>query len=89
MQYVTKDIIGMAAIRTHFPELAMKKQGKASVKDIDRMLIVREAGVAYPTVVRWLNGDIDRFDGDTVKRFCIWLNCEIGELLSLDDNDPE
>lgn len=87
MQFITREIAKMARIKTNFPQLAMKKLGVDSMAEVDRMRIVREAGVAYPTVVRWMADDVGRFDEMVVARFCIWLKCDIGELLTLVDDD--
>lgn len=87
---ITREMVTMAKIRTRYNELLAAKT-KRENREIDRMTVVREAGIAYPTVARW-EGDgpdsemaFDRFDSDTVIRLCLYLGCQLGELLFIDE----
>lgn len=45
--------------------------------------IARETGISAPVISRWMKGDIDGASLVTVRKFCEWLECDIGELITM------
>lgn len=85
---VPESVLDMASIKSRFNALLAKKEERENRK-IDRMAIVREAGIAYPTVATWIGeGDdevtFDRLHSETVIRLCVYLECDLGDLLYID-----
>lgn len=64
----------MAKFKTRLKEL-MKARG------LDRMDIVRDAHMSYPTVMAWEKGDLSSINADTVHALLATLGCTMDELL--------
>ncbi|MGF1869917.1 helix-turn-helix domain-containing protein [Photobacterium indicum] len=51
--------------------------------------MVRESGINRNTITRLYHETNNRIDFDTLEMLCRYLNCEIGELLEIIDDDEE
>lgn len=71
---------------THFPEMVLGRFGVKSIQELDVPLISRQSGVRTKIVRTWLTGNIEYIRADQIARFCIWLDCDIGELLTLTES---
>jgi DNA-binding Xre family transcriptional regulator len=55
---------------------------------ITTVVIAQETGLSLPSVYRWVNDELQRFDSDGIVTLCEYFNCRIEELLVIEDN-PE
>ena len=78
----------MAQLKTKLDTLVRQKYG---LSENDRLpsqeKISAASGITQSTVSRWMNGRVDRFDSDTLFKFCRFLQCNVGDLLYFDQND--
>ncbi|WP_428445724.1 helix-turn-helix domain-containing protein [Photobacterium profundum] len=51
--------------------------------------VVRESGINRNTITRLYHETNNRIDFDTLEMLCRYLNCEIGELLEIIDDDEQ
>jgi len=64
-------------------------QGKIIVKlnefliknNISRTSLARDGKLRYDTILSYCNGDISRFDSDTLAKMCFTLNCNVSDIL--------
>jgi DNA-binding Xre family transcriptional regulator len=49
--------------------------------------VVNANGLARATVLSWIKGDLRRFDEDAIIALCNYSDCEVGELLVLEDSE--
>lgn len=78
----------MAKLKTNLDTLIRQKYG---LSDNDRLpsqeKISAASGITQSTVSRWMNGRVDRFDSDTLFKFCRFLGCNVGDLLYFEVGD--
>lgn len=73
----------MAKLKNNLRELLIKKYGTwDDVPSQDRLSELID--VSQTTVSRWLSNKIDRFDSDTIQRFCRFLDCDVPDLIYMD-----
>lgn len=48
-------------------------------------VLSRETGLSRPTVLSWIRSDLRRFDEDAIVTLCKFFNCEVGDLLQLEE----
>jgi len=70
-------------IRTKLKELVLQKAAKENTF-IRKSDIKRATGLGKPTIARWMDGTVTRFDDKTITALCRFLGCEIGDLLYID-----
>lgn len=58
------------------------RKGKINVSWVSDMLDLER-----PTVQSWLDGTVTRVDLAVLARWCVWLECQPGDILLL-DNEP-
>jgi len=68
-----------AVIVNRVPELINLKFG--GIENVNLSEVQRETGLTYVTVSKWYKGQVDRADFPTLVRWCIYFDCEVGELL--------
>jgi DNA-binding Xre family transcriptional regulator len=73
--------IPMAKFKTRLSEL-MAKHG------VERMDLVRQANMSYPTVMSWENDELSSIDANKVKALLEIFNCEMQDLIYLVDDAP-
>lgn len=61
-------------------EKAYREGRSISLRDI-----AAESGASLSTVVRMENNTIRRVPLDELAKLCVWLNCEVGDMLRLED----
>lgn len=49
--------------------------------------VVRDTGINRSTVTRLYHETNNRIDFDTLERLCVYLECEVGDLLELANKD--
>ena len=52
-------------------------------KNITVSELSRIANIKYDIVKRYYNGDIIRYDSEVLKKFCIYLGCNINDLIKI------
>ena len=65
-------------------ELVAQKERRERRK-ISQLNIAEESGVPIGTVNSWMQNKTTRFDAKTIKAFCEWLPCRIGDLLVIEE----
>lgn len=65
-------------------ELMAEKQMREK-RLITSTTIMEETGLTRPTVLAWIRSDLRRFDADTGVALCKFFDCEIGDLLVLEN----
>lgn len=69
-------------IENHLMELLQAKAQREGRK-ISLRQVVRETGIHLPVLSRWKRQAVKQFDGETLERLCLFLGCEVGELITL------
>lgn len=67
-------------ITNRVPELAAARFGSEDSINLTR--IQADTGIAYSTVSRWVKGQIDRVDFDTLAAWCKYFGVSAGEILT-------
>lgn len=49
-----------------------------SISELSRM-----ADIKYDIVKRYYNGEITRYDSEILKKFCVYLECDITDLIKI------
>ena len=75
-------------MRTKIIELMGKKQIE-SKRQIDAATIIRETKLSRPTITKWMKGRVKSFDEQTVVTLCHYFECDIGDLLTIVEDDAE
>ena len=44
-------------------------------------------GISAATLSRWMTRKVERFDGETVQALCEYFQCEVGELIVLEEGE--
>ena len=76
----------MKHVRTRIVELMARKQEKTR-KIVDVATIMENTGLSRPTVTNWVKGRVRRFDEDTIVRFCEYFDCDVGDLMTLAEDN--
>lgn len=71
----------MAQLRNNLRALLTEKYGG---KLPSQMVIAADMGLSQTTVSRWLAEKIDRFDTDILVKMCLFLDCNVGDLIYLE-----
>lgn len=69
----------MATLTIQLAKIVKERKGNLS-----QMQIAEETKISQSTVSRWMSGKIDRFDKETIEKFCEWLDCDAGDLLHIE-----
>lgn len=75
----------MRRIRNRFAELLAIKARREGRGRIPRTTVTAATGLALGTVDSYINNTVYRFDGDVLMRLCEYLECEISDLLVIED----
>lgn len=67
---------------SNFKRLLAQKEMRTGERYSQRD-IARLAGVSTAVVSRWLSGEIEGANLATVRKLCEWLECDIGDLVTL------
>lgn len=46
--------------------------------------LAEEVGISRITMCAWIDGTVDRFDGDTITKLCKYFGCDMPDLLYID-----
>jgi DNA-binding Xre family transcriptional regulator len=74
------------AIKVTIKEAALKWQLKHK-RDIKWTEISDITGIAYPTLMRLKEGNVDKVDLDKLNRLCKVFECEVEDLLVREDTE--
>lgn len=70
----------MAQLENNFLDVLAEKQVREK-RVITPSDMSREAGIAYTTAQRWMEGKVYKYDGDVLEKICNWVPCTLGQLL--------
>ena len=54
-------------------------------KNINQSELAIELGIARTTVIRLFHNNCERIDLDVIEKLCLYFECEVGDLLRLDN----
>lgn len=78
---------GGYVVRSKLKELVARKERERG-ESITGETIAEATGLNVGTVSRWMQPKpLQRIDGDVVARLCVYLGCELGDLLYIDHSD--
>lgn len=66
--------------------LAAKEQARG--KRISLKQVAREVDLPPFTVYGFANNTLKEFPGDAITKLCLYLGCEVGDLLKIEDDPP-
>jgi len=49
--------------------------------------VVRDTGINRSTITRLYHETTTRIDFETLEKLCVYLDCEVGELISVEPNE--
>ena len=52
-------------------------------KGISISELSRKANIKYDIVKRYYNGEMLRYDSEVLKKFCVYLDCKIEDLIKI------
>lgn len=73
-------------MKTRLPELMARKQLDEK-RMIDSTTLKKEVPLSRPTIAKWLKGDVKSFDENTILAFCHYFKCDVGDLLTIVENN--
>ena len=71
-------------MKSNFLVLLAAKQQRTG-KRISLKQVAKEAGVPAYTVYGFANNTLKEYPGDVIAKLCVYLDCTIGELLTLEE----
>jgi putative transcriptional regulator len=74
----------MKIVRSYFRPILAQKQMREK-RAISLREVSRETDVALSLVTRLANDTIQRVDLSDLARVCVYLDCEVGDLLKLEE----
>lgn len=73
----------MAKLRNKLKTLLIQKYGiEGDIPSQENLAV--QMGLTQNTLSRWMRGKISRFDEDSITKICVFLDCEVGDLLYID-----
>lgn len=72
--------------KVHFQKLVLKKAAETGVPILQKD-IQRDTGLSLPTIGRWISGDVDRVEPQTLYRLTKYLECGICDLIELEESE--
>jgi len=51
--------------------------------------IAEAVGVTVQTIGRWMHNDVTKFEAPVIERLCVYLNCDIADLLYLEREEEQ
>ena len=74
----------MKHVRNRLKQLAMER-GAADLRYYGVRQIARESGASRTVVDRLMRNELRRLPMEDLARLCVWLGCEPGDLLQLEE----
>lgn len=71
-----------AIFKIHLKTLVLKKAVEIG-EIITQKEIQAQTGLSLPTISRWLGGELDRIDAETVGKLTKYLECEMSDLVTI------
>ena len=75
-----------AQVSNRFRLLLAEKETREK-RHIPLKEVQRVTGMAWTTLQHWANNDVTRFDVPVIAALCEYLECEVGDLLVLEQRD--
>jgi len=72
----------MVKLKNRLATLIEEKQKEGKVITQDKL--AAETGVSQSAISRWMGQKVDRFDADIIEKFCVYFDCDVGDLLYID-----
>lgn len=54
---------------------------------LKKKVVAEKMGISRPTLDRWLDGDVRRFDEETLAGICNFFDCELEDLMRLEPKE--
>jgi DNA-binding Xre family transcriptional regulator len=83
VRYTYRKVHGVARVRTNILQLMGQKQA-AEKRVINQAIVAEEAELSRQTINKWVNGDLRRFDEETILKLCKYFGCAMNDLLYID-----
>ena len=74
----------MKHVRNRLKQLAMER-GTADLRYYGVRQIARESGASRTVIDRLMRNELRRLPMEDLARLCVWLDCEPGDLLKLEE----
>lgn len=78
----------MKRLHNRFRELLLQKSARDK-RYISQRLAAEEMGLARATVDRYASNDVTRYDEPIVLAMCEYLNCDVSDLLVIEEVNEE
>lgn len=68
----------------------MRLMAEKQIRDnrmINAVIVSKETGLRHATVMSWIRSDLRRFDEEVIVAFCKYFECDIGDLLVLEQDE--
>jgi len=78
----------MKAVRSQLLTLLAAKE-QARGKRISLKQVARDTDLRPYTVYGFANNTLKEYPSDAITKLCLYLNCEVGDLLKIEDVPPE
>lgn len=72
-------------VRNHLLRLVQEKLNREGV-ELNYKEISEQTGLSYQTVTSWLKGHVNRADFPILEVWCKYLNCQVGDILTYEDD---
>lgn len=56
---------------------------------IKNVEIAQATGISIPTILRWIRGEVTKFETPVLESICNYFECDIGDLLYFEETDSE
>jgi DNA-binding Xre family transcriptional regulator len=73
-----------STMKIRLQELLQQKAEREGRPVFTQEEVVAATGISRPTVSDWLRDRVDRLDRRTIVKFCLYLECSVGDLLVLE-----
>jgi DNA-binding Xre family transcriptional regulator len=65
----------------------LEEKEKREGRRISYRKVVEETGVSLTSIQNWIAGNATQYREEQILALCRYFNCEVGDLLQIDDND--
>ena len=75
----------MAIIKSRL-RLLMAKKSMELGRTLTQRELAKETGLSIPTIARWVSGDLERVEADTLGALIEYFGCRLEDLLDFEPN---
>lgn len=73
-------------LRNKFLTLLTEKEQREN-RRISRNELTIETDVSLPTILRWERNQVTKFEASVVEAFCAYFQCQVGDLLYIEETE--